>query len=97
LLSLAQAVLDGVMIGGVYAIISIGLTLVFGVMGIVNFAQAQFLMVGMFVAFFAWNWLGIDPLIGCVIAFAVSSRWAGCCRPRCSAGCSRPRRSRRSS
>jgi branched-chain amino acid transport system permease protein len=71
LLSLAQAVLDGVMIGGVYAIISIGLTLVFGVMGIVNFAQAQFLMVGMFVAFFAWNWLGIDPLIGCVIAFAV--------------------------
>ncbi|ONG49522.1 branched-chain amino acid ABC transporter permease [Pseudoroseomonas deserti] len=69
MLSLAQAVLDGVMIGGVYAVISMGLTLVFGVMGIVNFAQAQFLMLGMFVAWFAWRFLGIDPLLGSFLAF----------------------------
>jgi branched-chain amino acid transport system permease protein len=42
-----QAILDGLMLGGVYAVISIGLTLVFGVISIVNFAQAQFLMIGM--------------------------------------------------
>lgn len=66
-----QAILDGLMIGGVYAVISIGLTLVFGVMGIVNFAQAEFLMLGMFAAYFAWAWLGIDPLIGSVLAFAL--------------------------
>jgi branched-chain amino acid transport system permease protein len=66
-----QAVLDGLMLGGVYAVISIGLTLVFGVVGIVNFAQAQFLMVGMYVAFFAWRYLGIDPLLGSVLSFAV--------------------------
>ncbi|MFG1425233.1 branched-chain amino acid ABC transporter permease [Roseixanthobacter glucoisosaccharinicivorans] len=66
-----QAVIDGLMIGGVYAVISIGLTLVFGVMGIVNFAQAEFLTLGMFVAFFAWKYLGIDPLIGSLISFVV--------------------------
>jgi branched-chain amino acid transport system permease protein len=66
-----QAILDGVMIGGVYAVISIGLTLVFGVMGIVNFAHAEFLMLGMFVAYFAWAFLGLDPLVGSFLAFAV--------------------------
>lgn len=67
-----QAVIDGLLLGGVYAVISIGLTLVFGVVGIVNFAQAQFLMIGMFVAFFAWKYLGIDPILGSVLSFAVA-------------------------
>jgi branched-chain amino acid transport system permease protein len=66
-----QALIDGLLLGGVYAVISIGLTLVFGVVGIVNFAQAQFLMVGMFVAFFAWKYLGLDPLLGSLLSFAV--------------------------
>ncbi|HZV21327.1 MAG TPA: branched-chain amino acid ABC transporter permease, partial [Hyphomicrobiales bacterium] len=70
-MTVAQALLDGLMIGGVYAVISIGLTLVFGVMGIVNFAQAEFLMLGMFVAYFAWAFLGLDPLIGSALAFAL--------------------------
>jgi branched-chain amino acid transport system permease protein len=70
-MALLQAILDGLMLGGVYAVISIGLTLVFGVVSIVNFAQAQFLMIGMYVAYFAWSHLGIDPLIGSVLAFAV--------------------------
>lgn len=68
---LLQALIDGLLIGGVYAVISIGLTLVFGVVGIVNFAQSQFLMVGMFIAFFAWKYLGIDPLLGSVLSFVV--------------------------
>ena len=58
-----QALVDGILLGGVYAVISIGLTLVFGVVSIVNFAQAEFLMVGMFVAYFAWKLLGLDPLL----------------------------------
>ena len=66
-----QALIDGLLIGGVYAIISIGLTLVFGVVGIVNFAQSQFMMVGMFIAFFAWKYLGLDPLVGSMLSFAV--------------------------
>ncbi|NMK48006.1 branched-chain amino acid ABC transporter permease [Achromobacter sp. Bel] len=67
-----QALVDGILLGGVYAVISIGLTLVFGVVSIVNFAQAEFLMVGMFVAYFAWKFLGLDPLVGSLLSFAVA-------------------------
>jgi len=67
-----QALVDGVLLGGVYAVISIGLTLVFGVVSIINFAQAEFLMLGMFVAFFAWQLWGLDPLIGAALSFAVA-------------------------
>ena len=67
-----QAIIDGLLIGGVYAVISIGLTLVYGVMGIVNFAQAEFLMIGMFVAWFAWAWLGLDPVLAAPLSFVVA-------------------------
>ena len=70
-MALLQAILDGLMLGGVYAVISIGLTLVFGVISIVNFAQAQFLMLGMYVAYFAWRRLGVDPIVGSILAFAI--------------------------
>jgi branched-chain amino acid transport system permease protein len=55
----------------VYAVISIGLTLVFGVMGIVNFAQAEFVMLGMYIAYFIWAYFGIDPMIAAPAAFIV--------------------------
>ncbi|MBR0965423.1 branched-chain amino acid ABC transporter permease [Bradyrhizobium diazoefficiens] len=67
-----QAILDGLLVGGVYAVISIGLTLVYGVMGIVNFAQAEFLMIGMFVSWFAWAYLGLDPVLAAPLSFAVA-------------------------
>lgn len=72
IIPILQALLDGIMIGGVYAVISIGLSLVFGVMHIVNFAHAEFLMIGMFIAWFACAYLGLDPLIGAFIALAIT-------------------------
>lgn len=71
-----QALVDGVLLGGVYAVISIGLTLVFGVVSIVNFAQAEFLMVGMFVAYFAWKLLGLDHCWGHCCPSPWRSGWA---------------------
>jgi branched-chain amino acid transport system permease protein len=71
MLGLVQALVDGVLIGGVYGVIAVGLSLVFGVLGIVNFAQAEFMMLGMYVAWFAWRYLGLDPLIGALLSFAV--------------------------
>ena len=59
-----QSLLDGIMLGGIYGVISVGLSLVFGVLGIVNFAQAQFLMLGMYVAWVLWDAAGIDPILG---------------------------------
>jgi len=70
-MEIVQALVNGLLIGGVYAVVSIGLTLVFGVMSIVNFAQAEFLMVGMFVAFFCWKFFGMDPMVGALVAFVV--------------------------
>lgn len=71
-MALLQAILDGLMLGGVYAVISIGLTLVFGVVSIVNFAQAQFLMIGMYVAYFAWSQFSLDPIFGSLLSFFVA-------------------------
>jgi branched-chain amino acid transport system permease protein len=70
-MDIVQALTNGLLIGGVYAVVSIGLTLVFGVMSIVNFAQAQFLMLGMYVGFFCWSVLGLDPMVGALVAFAL--------------------------
>lgn len=68
---LIQAVLNGLLIGGVYGLITIGLTLVFGVMRVVNFAQGEFLMLGMFGAYFAWHLFGVDPIVSALAIGAI--------------------------
>jgi branched-chain amino acid transport system permease protein len=54
--------------GLVYALIAAGLSLIFGLMEIVNFAHGEFLMVGMYVAFFAWALGGLDPVASLPLA-----------------------------
>ena len=71
MLELVQATVNGIMVGGVYAIVSVGLTLVFGVMDIVNFAQADFLMWGMFIAYFLAQAVGVHPVLTSVICLVV--------------------------
>jgi branched-chain amino acid transport system permease protein len=70
-MSFIQALINGLLLGGVYGVISSGLSLVFGVLGIVNFAHAEFMMFGMYVAWFAWRIFGIDPLIGSIVAAVI--------------------------
>lgn len=65
-----QAIANGIMVGGVYALISVGLTLIFGVMSVTNFAQAEFLMLGMYGSFLASVHLGVDPLLSAVFVGA---------------------------
>jgi branched-chain amino acid transport system permease protein len=66
-----QALVSGLLIGGVFAIISVGLALAFGVMDIVNFAQADFLMVGMYISYVLFSVLGLDPLLGTPLVMAI--------------------------
>ena len=66
--TIAQAVLNGVLIGGIYALVSIGVTLIFGVVKIVNFAQGEFVMIGMYISFFLATRLGIDPLVSLAVS-----------------------------
>ena len=64
---LLQAVILGLLIGGVYALMASGLTLIFGVMNIINVAQGAFLiMVAMF-TWWLWKQTGIDPILASVI------------------------------
>ena len=62
-----QSLLSGVLVGGVYALVGVGLTLIFGVMRVINFAQGDLLMVGMYLALFLFKGLGIDPFVSVLI------------------------------
>ena len=68
---LAQATVNGLLIGGVYALVSIGVTLIFGVVKIVNFAQGEFVMIGMYISFFLATYWGIDPLASLLVSMPV--------------------------
>ncbi|MFZ0235985.1 MAG: branched-chain amino acid ABC transporter permease [Xanthobacteraceae bacterium] len=60
--------INGLLIGGIYALVSIGVTLIFGVVKIVNFAQGEFVMIGMYISFFLASGFGVDPLLSRLIS-----------------------------
>jgi len=57
-----QAIISGLLMGLVYALIAAGLSLIFGLMEIVNFAHGEFMMISMYAAFWLWALFGLDPL-----------------------------------
>ena len=66
-----QLLINGLLIGGIYALVSIGLCLIFGVLEIVNFAHGEFLMLSMYTSYWLFNILGIDPYLGALIIIPV--------------------------
>src|SRR5262245_3136119 len=64
---LFPAVLNGLLTGAVYALVALGLPVVYGVLHIINFAHGALLTVAMFAAFFAHRLLGLDPYVAAVI------------------------------
>src|SRR6185437_14841914 len=69
--TVAQAVINGLLIGGIYALVSIGVTLIFGVVKIVNFAQGEFVMIGMYISFFLFTRFGMDPVVSLLVSMPV--------------------------
>jgi branched-chain amino acid transport system permease protein len=68
LTTVAQAGVNGLLIGGIYALVSIGVTLIFGVVKIVNFAQGEFVMIGMYISYFLAVSFGVDPLVSLLVS-----------------------------
>ncbi len=64
---LIPAVLNGLMMGAVYALVALGLTLIYGVLHIINFAHGALLTAAMFGAYFAHSLLGLDPYAAAVV------------------------------
>ena len=60
---LLQALISGLLIGGVYSAVAVGLSLAFGVMRIINWAQGEFLMVSMYISFFIFIGTGMNPYL----------------------------------
>ena len=57
----------GILLGGIYALVSVGLNLIFGVIRIVNFAQGEFVMVGMYGAYACYAFLRLDPYVALLV------------------------------
>ena len=60
---LLQVIVAGLLIGAVYALFSAGLTLIWGMMNVINFAHGEFVMIGMYVAYLVVTYIGGGPLV----------------------------------
>src|SRR5918996_1213577 len=64
---LLQTLLLGLLVGGVYALLASGLTLIFGVMNVINIAHGAFLILAAFLTYTIWTGIGLDPLAAIAI------------------------------
>jgi branched-chain amino acid transport system permease protein len=65
---LGIAVVNGIVVGGLYGAIAIGLSLIFGVMRVINFAHGSFLMVGLFIPYWLWQFFRVNPYVSILVA-----------------------------
>ncbi len=65
-----QIVVDGVLLGGLYAMIAVGLSLIWGVTNIVNFAHGGMVMLGAYVTFWLFHLFGVDPFLSIPVSMA---------------------------
>ena len=70
-----QSVLSGLLVGGVYALIGIGLTIIFGVMRVINFAHGDLLMLGMYATWFIFTRTGLDPYVALLAVAPLLFLW----------------------
>ena len=67
LANLASVVIGGLMQGGIYAMFAVGLTLIFGVMRIINAAHGEWVMMGAYLTWVAFFYLGVNPLLSMIL------------------------------
>lgn len=65
--TLAPALVTGLLLGGLYGAIAVGLSLIFGVIRVINFAHGGFLMAAMYASYWGWALLGLDPYLSILV------------------------------
>lgn len=70
-LLMGQAIINGILLGLIYALMALGLSLTMGVMGIVNVAHSVFILLGSFMTYQLWESLGLDPLLAIPVVLVV--------------------------
>lgn len=65
--ALAQALVSGLLTGAVYALIGVGLTLLFGVVKVINFAHGSLMMLGMYISYVLFRHFSIDPYVSVIV------------------------------
>ena len=68
---LPQAIVNGIALGGMYAVLVLGFSVIWGVMGVINFAHGEFVMVGAYLAWLANDLWGVDPFVSVPAVFLV--------------------------
>ena len=68
-----QALTAGLMIGAIYGLMCVGLALIFGVMRVINFAQGDFMMLGMYAAYYFFVALGVQAVFGTIVGLYVAA------------------------
>ena len=69
---LPAGIINGLMFGAIYALVALGLTLIYGVLHIINFAHGAMLMLAMYMAYFLFKILNIDPYVAILIVTPIS-------------------------
>jgi branched-chain amino acid transport system permease protein len=67
-ITLLQVIIGGLLLGAVYALLASGLTLIWGMMNVINFAHGDFVMVAMYTAFVVFKVMGLGPAASVPIA-----------------------------
>ena len=68
---LLQAVINGLLLGGIYAVVALGFSLVWGVMNVINVSHGAFVMLGAFATYWLFVLFGLDPFVGAPLAMVV--------------------------
>jgi len=68
---LPQAIIDGVLLGGIYLTVAIGFSLAYGVLHIIDFAVGEWIMLGAFIGLTFTRWLGLDALLSLPVVFVL--------------------------